>query len=318
MKYLLSLFLILFLLTGCSEKEKRIRIGFNTWVGYEAVVISVKKKFFNDEDVDVKQYKTLGEVKQAFQDGEIDVMFSTTNEVLLLADKGEKIKVVLVADYSNGADNIVAQKSIHSIKDLKGKTIGVEIGSISHFLLLKALQKANLTEQDVKLVNVTDQEALVKFSDESLDAITTWSPFTANAVKAGGHVIFSSRDIPEQIVDVMSVREKIMDQYPDEILKIISAYLNTLDWLVQHNQEGIDIMAKAANMTTSDFGSALRGVELARLDENMAAFGTQQMPGTLYSSTQELIKFLLDKKVITHELNANQIIEPKFILEYLD
>ena len=37
-----------------------------------------------------------------------------------------------------------AKKSIGSVSDLRGKRVGVETGTISHFTLLKALQKGSL------------------------------------------------------------------------------------------------------------------------------------------------------------------------------
>ena len=41
---------------------------------------------------------------------------------------------------------IVAKPGIDSIKELKGKKIGLEIGLVEHLLLLKALEKNGLKE----------------------------------------------------------------------------------------------------------------------------------------------------------------------------
>lgn len=315
MKYLITLIFSVFLITSCSNEPKTLRLGFNTWAGYESVVIADKKKFFAKEGVkvEVKQYNSLPEVMQAFAEGKIDVMFSTSNEVILLANKGEKLKMALVADYSNGADVIVAQKDINSIKDLEDKKVGVVANSISNYILLKALQKAKLTESDIRVVDATEKDALSKFKEKSVSAITTWYPYSEEAIQSGGHVIFSTSQIPGQVVDVMSIRQDIIDKYPDRCKKIVSAYLKALDWFSQNPQEGMIIIADAANMSVEEMENSLKGLRLTGVKDNVAAFGTPTKKGSLYGATQTFIDFLLWKEVITEKLKAEELIDPTFI-----
>lgn len=315
MRYLIALFLSLLLLTSCSREPKTIRLGFNTWAGYEAVVIADKKKFFANEGLKVKviQYNSLNDVMQAYEQGKIDVMFSTSNEVMLLANKGEKLKIVLVADYSNGADVIVAQNDVPSMKELKNKKVGVVANSISNYVLLKALQKAALSESDIKVVDATEKDAVEKFKEKSVSAITTWYPYSQEAIEAGGHVIFSTSDIPGQVVDVMSIRQDMVDEFPDRSRKLVSAYLKTLDWFSQNQQEGIAMTADAANMTPAEMEQALKGIKLTGLKENIVAFGTPTKKGSLYEATQHFIDFLSAKDVIQEPLKAQDLIDPNFI-----
>ena len=43
-------------------------------------------------------------------------------------------------DYSDGSDMIIGKPGINSIKDLKGKKVGLEVTLVEHLLLLKALE----------------------------------------------------------------------------------------------------------------------------------------------------------------------------------
>ena len=54
---------------------------------------------------------------------------------------GARNVIILITDYSNGNDMIVARPGIRSVADLKGKKIGVEIGLVDHLLLLDGLKK---------------------------------------------------------------------------------------------------------------------------------------------------------------------------------
>lgn len=261
----------------------------------------------------IYQYPSLDEVKQAYAQGNIDVMFSTSNEVIDLANKGQKPKIVLVADYSNGADAIVAKPGIHSIKDLRGKKIAVEVGTISHFLLLRALQTAGLKEQDVTLINIDPSQTAAQFQNSSVAAVTTWSKYTQDAVRIGGKVIFSSKEIPGEIIDTMSIRDDLLTKRPAECEKIIVAYLKTLDWFKQNQKEGMAILAKSANIDIGQVESSLQGIKLTGLQENISAFGTTTNPGSIYPATQKFINFLLAEKLIDKKLQATALIDPNFI-----
>ena len=45
---LLVIFIILIItgiITGCSRQQKTIQIGYNSWIGYEAIIIAEKNNF---------------------------------------------------------------------------------------------------------------------------------------------------------------------------------------------------------------------------------------------------------------------------------
>ncbi len=62
----------------------------------------------------------------------------TNGDTLVTGATGAKGVMYLINDYSNGNDMVIAAPGIGSVKDLKGKKIGVEIGFVSHLLLLDA------------------------------------------------------------------------------------------------------------------------------------------------------------------------------------
>jgi ABC-type taurine transport system substrate-binding protein len=69
---------------------------------------------------------------------------------------------------------IVAKPGIASVAQLKGKTVGVEVGFVDHLLLLHALKSANMKESDVKLKNVKTDETPQALKSGDVDAIGAW------------------------------------------------------------------------------------------------------------------------------------------------
>jgi sulfonate transport system substrate-binding protein len=75
---------------------------------------------------------------------------------------------------------IVNQNStIHSIADLKGKTVAVSKGSGSNFLLVSALKQAGLTLNDITPRYLEAPDGVAAFANGSVDAWAIWDPFLA-------------------------------------------------------------------------------------------------------------------------------------------
>ena len=66
-------------LAGCGRHEGPIRIGINAWPGNEFLFLAQEKGFFAAQGVDVRliEYSSLGDVRRAFDRGQIDGMTGT-------------------------------------------------------------------------------------------------------------------------------------------------------------------------------------------------------------------------------------------------
>jgi sulfonate transport system substrate-binding protein len=70
---------------------------------------------------------------------------------------------------------------IHSVAELKGKSVALNKGSNVHFLLVRALEKAGLNYTDIKPVFLAPADARAAFEHGSVDAWAIWDPFQAAA-----------------------------------------------------------------------------------------------------------------------------------------
>ncbi len=114
---------------------------------------------------------------------------------------------MLVNDNSTGNDQIIAGEGINSVADLKGKKVAVEQGTVDHYLLLLALQKAGLTEKDIELIPLLTDAAAAAFVAGQVDAVGVFAPFTTTALeRPGSKAIATSADFPGAIPDHLVVR----------------------------------------------------------------------------------------------------------------
>ena len=82
---------------------------------------------------------------------------------------------------SPSAQAIIVQDNspIHSVVDLKGKTVAVSKGSGSNYLLISALKKAGLTLADITPRYLEAPDGGAAFANGSVDAWAIWDPFLA-------------------------------------------------------------------------------------------------------------------------------------------
>src|SRR5213075_2845878 len=96
---------------------------------------------------------------------------------------GSKISVVSASRSDVYGDGLLvpADSPVHSVADLRGKTIAVAKGSSAHGVLLAALQRAGLSTSDVKISYLQPSDAYAAFSQHTVDAWSIWDPYTSQA-----------------------------------------------------------------------------------------------------------------------------------------
>ncbi len=114
--------------TACSQKapQKSLRVGFNTWPGYEFIYLVRMKGLYKKHGLDVKlvELNVLGDVRPAFERRQIDIMASTMVEMLIAAENtGHPLRLIAVSDASNGSDMLLTRKNIQAVSQLKGKKL---------------------------------------------------------------------------------------------------------------------------------------------------------------------------------------------------
>lgn len=204
-----------------------LKIAYSDWPGWTAWEIADKKGFFKKHDVNVKlEWFEYGPSMDAFAAKKVDAVGVANGDAMVLNATGARNVTILINDYSNGNDKIVGAPGISSIKDLKGKKVGVEIGCLSHALLINALLKNGLKESDVTLVNMPTHQALQTLESGEVSAVVAWVPHSVNALEkvTGSKELYTSADEPGIIYDVLAVSQESLMKYKDEWMKVVAAW----------------------------------------------------------------------------------------------
>jgi NitT/TauT family transport system substrate-binding protein len=301
--------------------RQTIKLGLNLWAGFMPWKVADVKNFFesNGLKAEVIWFPVLSDQLNAFNTGKVDVIGSTTSDFLSSISNGVKAKVISITDVSLGADAIVANPTIQSIKDLVGKQASVELGTVGHLLFLKALEKGGVPQEKVKLVNQTADTAIASLMSGKTDVVYSYEPFVSQAVSSGkGKVLFSSKDLPGIVPDLMVVRQEVLDRQPEDIQKLLKVWYETIAYRSDHLEEVLPIEAKQAGVSVDEYKSLLKGFKWLNPQEAQTAFKPGSTTESLPYAAKETAKFMLEQKLITQEPPAMEtLISPQFLAQHI-
>jgi NitT/TauT family transport system substrate-binding protein len=230
--------------------------------------------------------------------------------------KGVPLKVVLVNDNSAGNDAVMASPKLKTMQALKGKTVALEEFSVSHFLLVTALTKNGMTPADVKIVNLSAGDAAAAFIAGRVDAATVWNPWVNQIELSGkGQALFTSKNIPGLIPDLLVAQEKSLAANRKEYLGMVKAWFDVVKFLQDKPDEAAKIMAKVVGMEPAEYKVFLPGTRFFGPKENLEAFGTASDSKALTGSAPVILKFLDDNKLIEGKPDYAKALDASLVKE---
>ncbi len=163
----------------------------------------------------VHQENYLDSVRR-YTAGEFDGCTMTNMDALTIpATAGLDSTALIIGDFSNGNDGIVL-KNKQQMNDLVGQAVHLAAGSVSHYLLARALQTQGFDETDVHIVDVPDKQIVSTFASTAGNAAVTWNPHLSQLLnQPGSHKVFDSSYIPGEIIDLLVVRSDRLAAHPE-------------------------------------------------------------------------------------------------------
>lgn len=307
-----SISFIVILLNACTSNTqdvKSLRIGMNTWPGYEPFVFA-KEKGYLQKNVYISRLDSATDTIKAFKSGIIDVACLTLDEAIILQNSiGEPIKIITILDFSTGADAIISTKEIKSMQDLKGKKVGVESSALGAFMLSRAVDSTpGLTMNDLNIVYISYENHETAFDKENIDAVVTFEPVKTNLLRRNTHVIFDSMQIPGEILDVMVVKEETILEKELALQLLVDGWYESIEHISRNLKSSLQIMAKYEYISYEEFKMAYKGIKTPSRDENKHIFNA-----TLDDSISKISTILLKKKLIRKKINSKNLYSDKFI-----
>jgi len=307
-------------LSGCEkkyiEKKKPVRIGLSVWAGYGPAFIAKEKGIFkkNNVDVELVLQRHITAAEDSYRYGETDGILNLFSTVILFNSEGTPTKAVYVVDYSDSGDVIIGKREFKSLKDLKGKKIGVErINDFSHYFILKLLEKAGIRESEVYLKIVPALDVLKELDKGTIDAGHTWEPMKSQALKKGYKVLAKAGDIPGLLTDVLAFNSRVIRERPEDIQNIVKSFSEAMEFVHANKKEAVEIMSKAMGMSEKEMEEGIDAIILPDLNANIKAMLQTGESTSLYSSYKSVADFYLSRGQISTMPKMEDVIDARFV-----
>lgn len=304
--------------TTATTNSDPISIGYSDWPGWVAWQIAIEKGWFEEAGVNVEfEWFDYSASLSAFASNQLDAISVTNGDNLVNAASGSEGIIILVNDYSNGNDQIIAKPEFTGITDLKGKSIGVEKGLVDHLLLNSALTDNGMTEADVTLVNAATNELPQVFGSDTIDAVALWQPNANQALSnvAGSKALYTSADKPGLIYDTLAVSPTSLAEHRVEYAKILLVWDKIVSYINDPatRDDAISIMSTRVNVPADQYRNFLDGTKLMSLADNKAVFQKSDEFTSIYGSSYHVNQFNIDNQVYSQELDIDKLIYPDLI-----
>ncbi|GAB3870854.1 ABC transporter substrate-binding protein [Dactylosporangium cerinum] len=310
-------------LTACGSDDgetgaagAKITLGFSAWPGWFPWQVAQEKGLFtkNGVTVELKYFDSYTDSLNALATGNLSCNSQTLNDTLSSVSGGSKQTIVLLNDNSTGNDQIIAGPGISTVAQLKGKKVAAEQGTVDHYLLLLALEKAGLTEKDVTFTPLLTDAAATAFVAGQVDAVGVFAPFTTTALgRAGSTAISTSKDFPGAIPDALSFQSQFVKDHPDEVQKVVQTWFDTTAWIKANPAEAVSIMAKKGGVSDEDYKSYDAGTTIFTKEQNLEAFTPGSDAKHLDFQANKIAEFLVSTKLVDAKPPLDGLFEPKFV-----
>ncbi len=301
MKLFITLISIVFFISGCGDSDNKVfKVATNIWPGYEPLHLAKEKKLYQ-KNIDVISYDSATVVLNKFRKKEVNAAALTLDEAILLYDQGYKPIIIAVLDISNGADSVIAKSEIKSITDLKNKSIGVENTALGSYVLSRLLEKAKLSYEDIILVPLSINRHEEAFKQDIIDAVITFEPVRTNLIQAGGVEIFSSKDIPGEIVDVLVVQNNMKNT--EFVNDILQGWEKAALEIVKKDTDAIKIISKRLKQNEEEFIASLDGLKIPTREESTQLLSN----GALKNTITKISDIMFEKKLIKSKIDPNMM-----------
>ncbi len=263
-------FLVLFwLLAGCAEApQPPLRVGVNPWVGYDPLVLAGERRLFDPARIRVVELSSNTESKRALRNGLLDGAALTLDEALRLADAGMDLKIIAVLDVSHGADAVLARPGIRAPADLKGQTIALEQTAVGALVLDRLLRAGGLSRDDVRLIQVEAAQHGSALASGRADAVITFEPMKSWLAARNFQVIFDSRAMSGEIVDVLVARADVLEPRLTEWVALLAGWERARRALLA-DESAAERLAPGVELTPEEYRTTLGGLTLTGLRDSV-------------------------------------------------
>jgi len=220
------------LMATSAAQANDVTIGyqgmFNPW---KYAIAEKKIEAATGKEIKWRRFDSGAKAMTAVASGAVDLTVAGSSPIAAAVSRGVDIELIWIMENIADAEALVVRdgSNIKKPSDLKGKRIAVPFVSTTHFHTLFAMEQFNLTEKDVKLLNMQPSAINAAWKRGDIDGAFIWDPVLGN-LKNTGSVLITSKTLSQwgkPTFDGLVASKEFGKENPEFLSKMIAVIAKT-------------------------------------------------------------------------------------------
>lgn len=304
-------------LIGCGNDDRQV-VSSNETVDWSKVklvlgdqakglrtVVEASKAFDGvPYQVEWANFQGAAPLFEALRAGAVDLAPAGDTPVLAAATGGAPLRIVAVRRSQARSIAILVPKDspIQTVADLKGRNVVISSarGSISQYLLIRALANAGVKETDVNIGFVMPTDALPAFNAGKIEAWATFGVYQAFAEEQGARVLLSGEGINTGLTFITASDEVLTDpvrrQAVNDVLKRLA---KALDWARNNTDQYAEVFARVNDIP----------LPVSRRLQSWGIEALEPVEDRDVDALQQVDDLFVEKKIFPHAVKVAELVE---------
>ncbi len=237
-----------------AQQKPQVVITYSENIYSTIAVVAIEKGFLAAEGLDVesKSEGTATDVLASLIGGSTDFGVASTSRMIAIANKKMPVMAVALNSYGFTSSVVVPKKdaTTKTMADLKGKNIGVQVGTGTYGVWARYLKTIRLSPKDFSLRNMDNPLIPAAIESGSIDGAVTWEPVPSILVSKGmGRVILNQDDLAKPVKSTypffLITSKRFIEQKPEIVQKVVNAWARSVKFIREKPEETTRIMRES-------------------------------------------------------------------------
>lgn len=181
--------------------------------------------------------------------------------VSLALAKDVPVKIVWML--ANAYVGLGVSKGINDAAGLKGKRVGVTLGTISEYGLDQYLRANGVEPKSVRKVDLPPDGMPAAFKHGEVDAVYTWEPYLSKVRSDGAKLLERTKSNPTYVM----LSEPFIEDNRATAQRLVCSYASTQRLFQQEPDKAYELLAKRLSLEPSELERILPKETLAPVDQ---------------------------------------------------
>ncbi|WP_122813475.1 ABC transporter substrate-binding protein [Pseudomonas viridiflava] len=304
-------------LIGCGNEDRQV-VSSNETVDWSKVklvlgdqakglrtVVEASKAFDGvPYQVEWANFQGAAPLFEALRAGAVDLAPAGDTPVLAAATGGAPLRIVAVRRSQARSIAILVPKDspIQTVADLKGRNVVISSarGSISQYLLIRALAIAGVKEADVNIGFVMPTDALPAFNAGKIEAWATFGVYQAFAEEQGARVLLSGEGINTGLTFITASDEVLTDPVRRQAINdVLKRLAKALDWARNNTDQYAEVFARVNDIP----------LPVSRRLQSWGIEALEPVEDRDVDALQQVDDLFVEKKIFPHAVKVAELVD---------